>query len=468
MVDVVVRTGDKLQSSLSAALLALALLLGGGQGGLGDTLLQLLAIALLAYLFAAPGIRRELLSAPTSAWLALVVLALPLLQLLPIPMGSWLSLDGRATLAAQLSSVAVTPDPHLALQALGAERALWSLLPAVALYLSALSLPLARQRQLMALVLVLAFLSLVLGLLQLAGGPDSGLYFYRNTNLHKAVGFFANSNHLAALLVMALPLALATVAHAVSQRSQGQPVGLLTVVAATGLAIALLLGIALSHSRGGLLLGMLGLLLSLPMIMSLRSRRGVKRVFGVIVAIALLLTVQFGLFGILQRLQSDPLGDQRWQIAKVTVQAARQHAPTGSGLGSFRQVFQALDTEAPGDTIVNHAHDDFLELWLEAGWPFLAVAGIFIGLILWAGIRAWRSGDGQAILWAKAASISLLLVVLHSALDYPLRTSGNQAVFALLLAVLLSRRLPVTEGAGAPAQRRAKAGPAIHFEKGFF
>ncbi len=42
--------------------------------------------------------------------------------------------------------------------------------------------------------------SALLGLLQLANGPGSSLYFYEETNRTEAVGFFANRNHFAAMI----------------------------------------------------------------------------------------------------------------------------------------------------------------------------------------------------------------------------------------------------------------------------
>lgn len=442
MVDSSVGTGDKIQFALTAGMLVGALALGGGQGGLGDTFVQLWALGLIGYLFAgSPPLGRLLLSWQSPGWLVLVALAVPLLQALPLP--AWIGgggEQGRGLLVPQLTTVGLTLTSSISVQALAAERALWTLLPGVAIYLSALTMSNELQRRLLGIVLFLAFAGLVLGLMQVADGADSALRLYSNTNRMDAVGFFANRNHLAALLLAVLPLSLAAVAWVISERAAGTPVSPIVVAGFVGLSVMLILGIALTRSRAGLLLGMFGLLLSAPMVLSMRRRRGVKRVFGIILTLSLLLTIQFALFGILQRLQADPLGDQRWQIADLTVEAARQNAPLGSGLGSFRQVFQSFDTQAPGTGIVNHAHNDYLELWLEAGWPFVAAATILIGLAAWAAFGAWRSTDARSSLLAKAASISLLLVLLHSSLDYPLRTTAHQAVFALLLAVLLSWR----------------------------
>jgi len=58
-------------------------MLGGGRGGLGDVLVQLLAVALMLAQIAS---RRSATSIPPALLIAIaLVLALPLLQLLPLP-----------------------------------------------------------------------------------------------------------------------------------------------------------------------------------------------------------------------------------------------------------------------------------------------------------------------------------------------------------------------------------------------
>lgn len=400
--------GNNLQLALTAALLVFSVLLGGGQGWLGETGVQFLALALLAGMAFVTFAKADSRPHPTAPyWLVLLVIAIPLL--------------------------------HLSMRPLGAERALLGLLPFVAIYLSSITLSPEQRTRLLGLVLVLTLASLVTGMMQLAGGEDSPLYFYSRTNRGEAVGFFANRNHLATLLMMAMPVSFAFATLAVGERTYGGGNGLLAIVATVSLAILLILGLALTRSRTGLVLGMLGLLLAWPMVWSLRRRRGSRRIFAVIVSVALLLAVQFAFYGILLRLQADPLADQRWHVAQVTADVARSGPPLGTGLGSFRQVFQVHDVQAPSAEIVNHAHNDYLELWLEAGWPGVALAAGFLAYLSWAAVGAWRRSGDREDIWAKAASIALVLVLLHSVVDYPLRTLGIQAVSGLLLAVMLSR-----------------------------
>jgi hypothetical protein len=423
-----------------------AMLGGGGQGGLGDVCAQLLAVVLLAWLTWL-GINDRLnwrSRAWWVRWLPVLALALPLLQLLPIvPAGLWSAAPARAELAAQLASVGVVPAHVISLNPGATERALWWLLPPAALFLATLGLSRTAHRWLLAAVLAIALLSVLLGMAQLAGGPTSALRFYSNTNLSDAVGFFANRNHLASLLVMALPLTLVATAWVTTERLEGRRISPLWILGGSCVAIFLILGIALTRSRAGLLLGMLGVLGSLPIAMGLRQQQGVRRILALVVGIALMLSVQLSLVGILQRLQSDPLDDVRWQFAQITREAATAYSPLGSGLGTFRQAYQPFEARhEPGREIVNHAHNDYLELWLEGGIPALILMGLGGLAWLWRGVQLWwpriPHGSESAFksrLLARVAWLSASLALTHSAMDYPLRTTADLCVFAVLVAI---------------------------------
>jgi O-antigen ligase len=159
--------------------------------------------------------------------------------------------------------------------------------------------------------------------------------------------------------------------------------------------------------------------------------------------------------GILQRLEKDPLDDSRWEYAQVTREAATAYAPLGSGLGTFRQAYQPFEAKhQPSKVIVNHAHNDYLELWLEGGIPALCLLGLGGLAWAWRGVQLWwpRSPDPadsakMSRLLARVAWLSATLPLIHSAMDYPLRTTANLSVFAVLAAIAFceparSRRSP--------------------------
>jgi O-antigen ligase len=142
--------------------------------------------------------------------------------------------------------------------------------------------------------------------------------------------------------------------------------------------------------------------------------------------------------GIVQRLEQDPLDDMRWQYAANGIATLRAQFPLGSGFGSFRDAYAQFEPVAEmGRSFALHAHNDVLETAIEGGLPgaLLLIAGI--GLIAWAAIKTLASRR-QAGSLAIAASIAAAVPLLHSLVDYPLRTLAIATGFGLVLAVLFA------------------------------
>jgi O-antigen ligase len=318
------------------------------------------------------------------------------------------------------------------------------LLPGIAIFLASLQLPTQyRNRLFIGLALIVTF-NILLGFAQLAQGKTSALRLYEITNTTEAVGFFANRNHFASLLMMCLPLSVGVTAWWAYQRASKAAASPVLVASSALFCVFIILAIAVARSRAGLLLGILGVFLSLFAVFALPRYPGMKRVLGVIVVLGAVVAVQFGLSGIVQRLDEGAGDKTRMQMTQITIEAGKAYAPMGSGLGTFRQAytpFEAKHESSIDHAVVNHAHNDYAELWLEAGYPgLLAIAGFwFLFIVL--GVRVWwqqKQADSFDVLLSRVAWISVLLVSLHSYADYPLRTTANTTVFALLLATALA------------------------------
>jgi O-antigen ligase len=119
--------------------------------------------------------------------------------------------------------------------------------------------------------------------------------------------------------------------------------------------------------------------------------------------------------------------------------------PFGTGLGSFVPIFQRFEPPTLIDSVyVNHAHNDWLELWLNGGVPAIL---LIIGFLSWfaaASMRLWRDGRlGAPVLdlaLAQAASIVIVLLLLHSVVDYPLQIPTLSVLFAMACAYLIPPR----------------------------
>jgi O-antigen ligase len=426
-------------------LLILCGLVGGGQGGLGDLLAQELALLLLALM--ALGLWRGHLRWDGPKWvlaLPALALALPALQLLPVPAWFWALGDARAELLAQLRIAGVSPTHRISLDPAATEYALYSLLPATALFLATLLMPARGRKLLMLALIVLAIVDVLLGMAQLKSGTASALRFYRPTNADQAVGLFANRNHMAGFLAMVLPLLLVGTGRAVVERIGGRSVSPLLVVVGCLLVVLVVVGIALTGSRAGVLLGAIAVFGSLPLALSGgRTRAGAKRVLVVALAVAIVLAMQYSLLGALHRMGAPTLEDGRLRYAINTVHAAREYLPLGSGIGTFREVYPPFES-APGRYIVNHAHNDYAELLLEGSvLALLLIAAAWFawarqGLVLWRDRKRDDEHGGREALLVRTAWLAASLALLHAFADFALRTTASMAAFAVLAAIAFS------------------------------
>jgi O-antigen ligase len=421
----------------SGVLLVVALAFGGAaRQGLGaDAIPELVSLPVLALAF--PRALPLFEHSPSARALVIGLVALPCLQLIPLPSWAWSLLPGRQSVLDILATAGLPLSWRPISLIPGATwRALLSVLPAVTIFLAALSLDLNGRKLLLLLAVAVGVVSASLAMLQVIGGLDSGLYFYQFTNPGRGVGFFANANHFAAFEYTLIPLAAATLTE-LRVRSFA------FLLAVFGIVVpSLLFGLSLSGSRSAVIIGALSLFATAPLILGPEiARLGRRRMFGLAAVLALTLIPLMsglGLMLIFSRLTTqDVVEDVRWVIAAETWRAILSYFPFGSGLGTFPLVYPLHETTAgliPES--VNRAHDDLLETLLEGGLFSLA---LLLGFLLWLVLAMRRAMRGEIELGARrqarAGVIAIVLLLLHSLWDYPLRTVALESIFALCVAL---------------------------------
>ena len=466
-----------------AALLVFAPLYWGSNLPLPLLVMELAALALLAWRFWAPPAGGRPLSWPARIFLTLLFLS-PLAQLFPIPIPLWDSLPGRAFYAEALRQTGAGGAGFdwraISLIPTATETAWLALLPPLAVFLAAIRLT---SQQLLRLVLVflgVATAEALLGLIQYGDGSGSPFRLGNAFMGDSASGTYINRNHLAGLLEMALPMGLALLAATVGH---GRPahtgggrggrrrtlrqwlarfsVARINQAAVFGAAaLAILLGLIFTRSRAGVSLAMLGVLLSTALFSTRLGGRNAYGLMGTFTAIGVGLASLIGLAPVWSRFTlQDPFEDGRWKVFDATVQAIGEFFPLGSGAGTFEDVMRRFHpADFPGVTI-NRAHNDYLEWMLECGLiAALLIAGWLIFYARQWG-RVWKRGEWTPFRFAQAgAGIALLLMLLHSLGDFNLRIPAN-AVFTAFLAAVFFYRLPAEERRRS-SQRRESVGAA--------
>jgi O-antigen ligase len=276
--------------------------------------------------------------------------------------------------------------------------------------------------------------------MQLAGGEASPLRFYNITNLSRGVGFFANSNHQAAFLYATIPYA--AIWAILAREGQGaKRTSRLTFSAI--LLIALVIGLVATLSRFGTFLGLVAGLSSMSLAASLASgseRRGIVKVAAIANVVALLLAFQFGFVGFAERISETLSSDMRWPLVAITANAANDYFPFGSGIGTFAPIYQRYEPlEYLMEAYVNRAHNDWMESWLEGGLASAAVACALVGCYLFLADRSWRTANPnlRLVAYGRAGSICVGLLLIHSIIDYPLRTTALMVMVAISFAFML-------------------------------
>ncbi len=158
------------------------------------------------------------------------------------------------------------------------------------------------------------------------------------------------------------------------------------------------------------------------------------------------LVLQFASIGLLQRFEVDVADDLRWEFAATTFKAALDFMPFGSGFGTFVDIYKIY--EAPGQlyaSYVNHAHDEYAEGLLEGGVLAVGVLAAFFAWFAIAATRCWRPSGSRSEntldrSLPKAAALIALLLLIHSAVDYPLRTTALSTLFAFACGLMISPR----------------------------
>lgn len=436
---------------VSAFALAACFTLGGGAGPgfLSEAALEFISVPIL--FVALWGLSDESAQRVPRAPLIFcaVVAAVALLALAPLPPSIWSHLPGRDPLLSAYKYLGLAPPwGSLNMTPEAGWLSALSLLPALAVFLCALQLNARERRWLTLVALGGALLNALLGLAQISGGPQSPLRLYESVETD-ATGFLGNRNHLAAILYAATPFAAAWTASASLDDSTrpgagSQRASLLIPLVGLCAILVLMAGELMARSRAGIALTVAVLVASVALVRIGRRSSSATAASRVILggAITALFLSNFALYRLAERfVGGESELPMRSIIAENALKASSAVMPVGAGLGSFVQVYPLF--EKPRDLVigayVNHVHNDFIEIWLETGLVGALLAGVGIFWILRSAIPFWRPPNGETTqddLLARAASVAAVALLLHSFVDYPLRSNAILAFFAMACAML--------------------------------
>jgi O-antigen ligase len=241
-------------------------------------------------------------------------------------------------------------------------------------------------------------------------------------------GPFVDGDHFAGFVELIAPLGLALLSFR-SRRPEQVTLLLLFTIVPIGALI-------LTASRGGIICFTLQLVLLAVLSRAHQFRK--KQLLGA-TAIALVagtFVIWLGVGRTMQRFEQltreGISGELRISMYRDTWRVFRDHPSVGTGLGTLVAVYPQYASFYNG-LIVDHAHDDYLELLAEGGMAGGLCGLIFVVLVLRNSLTHFvtaRTDSTRAVTAGSLVAFCGLLA--HSAVDFSLHIPSNSLIFLLL------------------------------------
>ena len=422
---------------LAIMLFAFAFGGGGSKYGLANLIVQLSALVALAF-------HRQAFfdfwkHAPVFLRLLMgLSLALPIAFIIPLPFDVWSSLPGRELIVQSYDLLGEQGWASASVDPIRTLLALTALIAPLALLSIGWSTPRERLIVLGWIVVGIGIANFLVGIPQVLSNSETGVFYPENPMPGVLFGTFANRNSTGLFLVGALTLAAFLPMLPRFIRAE-MPVRI-------GLCILLMVAILLTRSRTALVLALIPLgLAALRMTLAhfdtdtAQSQTAARKRWLALIPVALVAALLAGLLiaapgrvnDVVERF--DNAGDARSYIWDDATYAADRYWPIGSGTGTFDDVFQ-VDESLENMTVrkAGRAHNDYLEVAIEAGVPGLILVAAWLGLLI---AMSWRARNSQDRWIAWSGAVILFAVALQSITDYPLRNMSllTFAGYALLI-----------------------------------
>lgn len=429
------------QAKLTFVLIASFLFGGGGAPyPFQNMLVQVVCIAIACWPPAttSPRIDFRRIDKVLLALVALTIL-LPAFQTIKLPPALWQALPGRDLVSQALATIAM-PNAWMSYSVDPARTLLaaLSLIPAFVSAVLVAGTPVAQRSHGLKVLVCLGLVVVIIGAVQLASGNRLLVPFNQIRNPNQLHGLFAYHNATGLFLVICLIVVIGLPAQIRNARLELAARGLLGLVFSVA--------IILTQSRSALALSGLPLaLLVWRFLLTLRAGQLnlSTRVTAAVCLVCTIVAVGGGAMlmsnhKVQQTLtRFDDLQDVRPAIWQDSLTALAAYWPAGSGMGTFTTVFpiyESLENLTPA--VINRAHNDYIELGIEAGITGYILLLAWVVFVL---VGSLRRGDDLGVRAQQVIAVTAFVAIAGQAvIDYPLRNEAMLAV-AGVLAGLMAR-----------------------------
>ncbi|MEE8381910.1 MAG: O-antigen ligase family protein, partial [Thermodesulfobacteriota bacterium] len=396
-----------------------------------------------------PRWRLKVVKTPLSLFLS-VVIGIVLLQICPLPSWyiAWISPSThKLYLSTLMSGTAATQT--LSISPWTSTRELYKLLTYIGIFY--LVIYHFRNRvwihRLVKAIVITGFFVALVGLLQHYGTPDK-IYGFRDASYSQPFGPYINRNHFAGYMGMTICvtvgvlLSFVLMPHPPPDKWRSflawWEVRIPQVVLLGFSVVVMLVSLALSLSRGGMI-SLLCATLFLAYMIVTRKRRLSLTLLVVLFSLFLSYLLWLGMGPVIERMSTlrywDTLIGNRPQLWQSTVAITRDFLPLGTGLGTFRYIYP-LYTTTDTPLKYDHAHNDYLEIFSDLGLiGGVILCGGLLWFLLWL-LKKWSQRRHPYVVGICLGSLTgALSLLFHSSVTFNLHIPANALLFFVLLAV---------------------------------
>jgi O-antigen ligase/tetratricopeptide (TPR) repeat protein len=296
---------------------------------------------------------------------------------------------------------------------------------------------------------VLSFLAILQHILW-----NGKIYWVRNiTQGGSPFGPYVNRNHYAGLMEMIFPLVLSlflfykphiaykSLRDKLTRAFDLKSTNIYLLLGFSAVLIATSVFLTLSRS------GIVSLSVSLLFFGLMFLARGKDRKRGiVIIVICVLVILSVGWFGwepVFERFEKirNPQGDiseLRLVVWNDSRNIIRDFPLFGTGAGSFVDIYPKYRT-IPGDRIVDHAHNDYIELLSDGGVVAFALCAWFFVLLLFRSFGVFRKRSETYSVYVFIGCVTgIISILVHSITDFNLHIGANGLYLFFLAALAVS------------------------------
>ena len=288
-------------------------------------------------------------------------------------------------------------------------------------------------------LLALGFVVSLLGIVQ-HFTFNGKMYWFREMKYGGVpFGPYVDRNHFAGFVELVVPPGLAVLVLRAERRDLLPLVAVFTLLPIGALFLA--------ASRGGIIAFFCEIIV-LTVLVAMRQQEWKTLAAGVLVLfLASAMVAWIGIGRSLERFAEyralEVTEARRAEMTRDSWRIFLDHPLLGTGFGTLQQVFPKYETLYDG-LVVNHAHDDYVELLADGGIAGGLLGAWFLAQLFRQGAKSLRASRSSLDLALHIGAITACVgLLVHSFSDFNFHIPANALIFMLLAALATSSSAPL-------------------------